>query len=267
MGIKTFIKKVLRRLAMIRLKRDIKRREKVFTASNGVAVHYYFKPAKGKGDTLITVFSGFSAIGKPAVYNLVATLKGVRAARLYILDDFGHEKRGAYYLGENGSFAVRDAVLELIESFKMSKNVFCGSSKGGTAAIYFGLLCGADLIVSGAPQCFIGTYLTAQEDHVPLFDAIAGDHSPENIEKYDRLLPDLIAAKRSVDKTVLLMHYSKAEHTYHDHIERMLVCLEENGYRVQHDVATYLHHSDVSKFFPQFCLAAVRQYLKNQSNV
>ena len=263
----TFIKKVLRRLVMIRLKRDIKRNEKIFTASNGMTVRYYFKPAKKKNDTLVTVFSGFSAIGKPAVYNLVSTLKGISAARLYILDDFGYQKRGVYYLGENGSFAVRDAVCELIEGFKMAKNVFCGSSKGGTAAIYFGLLCEADLIVSGAPQCFIGTYLTSQESHVPLLDAIAGDHSPDSVEKYDRLLPDLITSKRAVDKTVLMMHYSKQEHTYRDHIEKMLTCLQENGYCVQHDVATYLHHRDVANFFPQLCLATVQRYLKNPDNI
>ena len=255
------IKKVYRRICLLFLKGRIRRKERIFTASNGVPVTYYYQPRAG-ADTLVVVFSGFSPMGTPPRYNMVYTLQHVKASCLFILDSFGYEKSGAYYLSENGSFAVSCAVSQLIEQFSFEKTVFCGSSKGGTAALYFGLKHRCDLVVSGAPQCFIGSYLVSKESHFPILDAMAGDHSEATVRQYDALLPDMISTAGAADKTAVLLHYSKQEHTYHDHIEKMIALLQESGYTLYHDEAAYQKHSEVSAHFPQVCRNAVKAYLK-----
>ena len=54
-------------------------------------------------DTLVVCFSGFGN-GGVAKYNYISTLKSVNANKLFILDDFGYNKQGSYYLGENGDW-------------------------------------------------------------------------------------------------------------------------------------------------------------------
>lgn len=250
------VKRILRKLKNNYIKRKISKHEKEFRYKDQV-VKYCYIPYRGS-DVLAVVFSGFPVEGKPATYNMVATFEGVPVNRLYILDNFGYGERGAYYLGENGSFAVRDAVLALLKEFSFQTHVFLGSSKGGTAAVMFGLLSGADRIIAGAPQLYLGSYLTSQEAHIPFLDAVAGDHSAESVEKYDRVIAEVIQTASCTDKTKILLHYSKEEHTYRAHIAEMIAMLENRGFALEHDVKAYVNHGDVAKYFPGLC----RQKLK-----
>ena len=94
---------------------------------------YLFKRNK-TSDELIVVFSGFPG-DDVAKYNYVRTLSGVPCNQLFILDDFGWQKKGSYYLGENGDFYVEKMVLELIQmlkdQYKINRLITAGSSKGG----------------------------------------------------------------------------------------------------------------------------------------
>ena len=260
----TKIKKVFGRLRNFRIKRKIKKHEKVYCEGE-TRLKYYYVPHK-KSDVLIVVFSGFPAKGKSAAYNMVATLEGVSANRLYILDDFGYQNRGAYYLGENGEFSVRDAVLNFLKTFASHKTVFCGSSKGGTAAIYFGLLFGADYVIAGAPQYYLGDYLTSEEAHVPIFEAMAGSVDPISIEKYNNILPkSIVSACHSAKKPRFLIHYSPEEHTYPSHIFHMLNDLQQYEFVVEHDVQHYEKHSDVALYFPKLCREKILSILNENA--
>lgn len=250
-----FTKKIKRAL----VKFSIRRNEKHFVIEEH-SLKYYYAPCKGS-DALVVVFSGFSGSGKPAAYNMIASFSKLKANRLYILDDFGFRKGGAYYLGENGTFFVRDMVLELLKKFNFPNRVFCGSSKGGTAAIYFGLLAGADLVIAGAPQFYIGDYLMSKPEHIPIFDALAGGHGLKEIEKYNRVLPEVIESGINKDVTSFLMHYSPKEHTYSPHISPMLNLMKSKGYIIDYDVEEYENHSDVAKFFPELCVRKVNSFL------
>ena len=245
------VKRILRKLKNNYIKRKISKNEKEFRYNDQV-VKYCYIPYRGS-DVLAVVFSGFPAEGKPATYNMVATFEGVPVNRLYILDNFGYGERGAYYLGENGDFAVRDAVLALLKEFSFQTRVFLGSSKGGTAAVMFGLLSGSDRIIAGAPQLYLGDYLTSQVAHIPVLDAMAGDHAAATVERYNRIIPEVIQTVPETDITKILLHYSPKEHTYHTHIAEMIAMLESRGFAVEHDVQSYLNHGDVAKFFPALC--------------
>lgn len=83
-------------------------------------VQYTFKKRR-KHDQLIIVFSAFSRPGIPATYNYMATTKDVAADRLFILDDFGHNKQGGYYLFHEGSNNPEKIVTELINKIRAKK--------------------------------------------------------------------------------------------------------------------------------------------------
>ncbi len=245
----------LRRLAA---KRTIRRREAVYE-KDGRRVKYLYLAGK-RSDRLLVVFSAFPGRHGAAGYNMVATFADADVCRLYILDDFGDERRGAYYLSENGDFYVSALVDDLLDKFMPlgGRTFFVGSSKGGYAALYFGIRHGADFVISGAPQYYIGSYLLAS-GHAAALAAMAGDVSAASIARYDALLPDLIAVPREKKPTVVL-HYSEKEPTYGAHIRYLLRDLCGNGYTVRTDMEEYTAHSDVAKFFPQLCRKILTEY-------
>ena len=78
-------------------------------------------------------------------YNYIKTLNPFKVDALYIKDTWGY--RGSYYLMDHGNCRPYDSVLNLIYKIlsrkKYSRIICIGSSKGGSAAILFGLKIGA----------------------------------------------------------------------------------------------------------------------------
>lgn len=118
---------------------------------------------------MLIIFAGF-ATGDKRMYNYVRSLRDLNIDKLYILDTWGF--RGSYYLYENGSsqpMLATDKIIEHYLSRKKYRNVYtAGTSKGGTAALYFGLKHKVKAVFSGACQYNLGTYLSC-EKHLPIF--------------------------------------------------------------------------------------------------
>lgn len=72
------------------------------------------------------------------------------------LDQFGVDNGGTWFLGEDSNFFIKELMLQLIEDVKRitksDRLYFWGSSMGGYAAIFYGLLCGAEAILANVPQ-------------------------------------------------------------------------------------------------------------------
>lgn len=223
---------------------------------------YYFEPADS--DTLVVSFSSFPGKYRKARYNYIHTLSSVPANRLFILDNFGYHNRGSYYLGLGGRFFIEQAVSGLIEdlcrSLNIRRRIFIGTSKGGTAALYFGLKYGAECIIAGAPQYYIGSYLSYPKNRVFL-EAIMGDASPESIRRLDALLPGLIAS--GGPKIKIFLHYSTQEHTYREHIVHLLEALKRHPERftLSCDVRDYPDHGTVAEYYPPFLLDVLSKEL------
>ena len=117
----------------------ILREQKIFNYEN-VKVKYMLKEEK-EADALTIVFSACTRKGLKARYNYVKTLDGIPSNRLYILDDYAKDHRGSYYLGSDFQFneeKATDALIkQIIAVLKPKKLIFCGSSKGGYAALNF----------------------------------------------------------------------------------------------------------------------------------
>ena len=110
---------------------NVKMNEKVFQNR----LKYVFKYKKNSRK-LVFVFIGFPGMDI-ANYNYMRTLKHAQCSQVFILDDFGFENKGSYYLAENGDYYIREMVINLIKNIKakydISEMITAGSSKGGHA--------------------------------------------------------------------------------------------------------------------------------------
>ena len=203
-------------------------------------------------DTLMVVFSGFA--DKPS-YNYMRTLAKFKSMdKLFILDDFGF--RGSYYWLENGSDTPRVLVESLISSVldrgKYKQFYTMGTSKGGTCAIYFGLILKAQHIYAGACQYYVGDYLD-HEDRKTILSAMLGktDYTQEDVAQVNRIVPSVIESNKNSCSTIHLL-YSDKEHTYDEHIKFLLADLERNNIAFTQQVESFTNHADVGTYFIPF---------------
>jgi hypothetical protein len=73
-------------------------------------IKYLFDCVTGS-NALLVIFSGFPAKGKKPNYNLLTKINHLKINKLFILDDFGADYRGSYYLGKNGVFLLNNLSL------------------------------------------------------------------------------------------------------------------------------------------------------------
>jgi len=250
------IKNVLHKVKSGFVKNSILKHEKSYNH-----LKYCYYPEK-KSRSLIIVFSGFPGEGQPAKYNYINTLYSIKANKLFLLDDvWNNVNVGSYYLGSAGNwYLINDIcklVSDIVADYKIDRVITVGSSKGGSSALFYGIKLGADACIIGAPQYYIGSYLSS-EKHRPILEAMMGDCSQASIDKLDSLLSGEIMNEQT-NRPDIYIHYSPKEHTYDEHIKDMLMDLEKNGYVVHEDNEySYLNHSEVKDHFPSFLLKTIK---------
>lgn len=218
-----------------------------------------------KSSVLVVVFSGFSAAGEPAKFNYLRTLAGKAVNKLFILDDFGYQNRGSYYLtGREGAGPLQEEICSLIEACRKGKTlIMAGSSKGGSAALLYGFQCGADAVIVGAPQYHIGSYLM-EDCHRSILEGICGEASEETAAKLNRLLPEQMD-RADREKTEVWIHCSPREHTFEEHVQDLLRDLKEKGFRVQTDLdERYSEHSKVGHYYSEYLKKSLAQLTGTQ---
>lgn len=228
----------------------------------GTRLKYMYFPADPRlpqaANILLVGFQGCH--DKEARYNYVRTCSRFNIHRLFIKDDFASNGRGSYYLGEHGQYNVEHLTHQLIQEFidriSPEKILFIGSSKGGYGAINCGIEFEHAIIIAGAPQYRLGTYLDKPVNRPNLIDII-GTYTTENITALDHRLEEKLRANLLAETQVCYLHYSNKEHTYEKHIRDLLQDLKASGMTVYEDVADYPEHSDVGKFYPSFLSATV----------
>lgn len=230
--------------------------EKEYSAENGQTLRYMFFPAKS--DTLVIGFQACNDAG--ARYNYVTTLRSCKVNCLFIKDDFGPDGFGDYYLGCNGTYSVEDAVMELIGHYTYSLSpkrlIFAGSSKGGYAALSFGLRFPDAEMIIAAPQYRLGDYLWGDNGDgrfASTVEEILGEPaSPDGISILNRRLARIIQNDLFADTQRVYIHYSVKEHTYPEHIRYLLQDLAKKGIDVERDEKEYPNHGDLKYYFPEY---------------
>lgn len=237
--------------------------EKEYSAENGQTLRYMFFPAKS--DTLVIGFQACNDAG--ARYNYVTTLRSCKVNCLFIKDDFGPDGFGDYYLGCNGTYSVEDAVMELIGHYTYSLSpkrlIFAGSSKGGYAALSFGLRFPDAEMIIAAPQYRLGDYLWGDNGDgrfASTVEEILGEPaSPDGISMLNHRLAHIIQNDQFADTQQIFIHYSAKEHTYPEHIQYLLQDLEKKRIYVEKDEEDYTNHGDLKYYFPEYLKEKVKQ--------
>lgn len=178
--------------------------EKTYTHS---AVDVIFKTQSGLQDRrhLVVVFSGFCPLGS---YNFDGTVaNGCRFDILWIKDEF--DGNNSYYLSRGMNFDVEEAVIALIRSelnrldLSLGDCTLMGYSKGGTAALYYGLKYGFKNMVASGPQINFASF--ARDHFNSSFRHMTLAHSEEEVAILDDLLPNLLREVDDPDRNIYLI--------------------------------------------------------------
>ncbi|EUJ37134.1 Two component regulator three Y domain-containing protein [Listeria weihenstephanensis FSL R9-0317] len=238
----------------------IQRKKKM---SNGTRLTYILNTVP-QSDTLVIVLSSLALEGK-SVYNHVRSLKDTPYNRLYVLDNFGYEKRGVFYLGEKNGMEVRDAVEELIgeicDSTAITKKIFTGSCKGGTAAIYLGLRLKASKIIVGAPMYYISDCLNMKlrEYLIPMLDK----RNPNGENELNQVIRETV--HNVTFNGQMYVQYSSKDEYYPSQIRPLINDLEEQKISLVVEQADYLRHDHCSRYFSSFLKSVLADGIKLSS--
>lgn len=225
------------------------------TWGDAPGVHHLDEVPDDPDDELVFVFS---ALSDPGVFtfNYRRPLAGSRSPRVFVLDDF--REQGVYFLAENRSLRVFDAVQEFIRGRVAEAGVspyrvrFVGTSKGGTGALIHGLTFGSGTIVIGAPQWNIGTFLATP--HPGMVRAIAGGRTDADVA-WLNAQTDRIVAESTFRGTVTVL-VGERDHHWEGHVQPMVRALRAR------DVVTHVllgrgtQHGDIGPAFSQWLAAA-----------
>lgn len=237
--------------------------EKVYQSSKNI--RYHFEPATDHklNDKLLIVFSAMGPINS-FVYNYMRTIEDVGCNKLYILDDFGDQ--GAYYLAEKQDFSIESSVMSLIQ-YIMSKNnilhkdvISVGSSKGGFAALYFGIKGHFGNIIAGAPQSKVGDFTIDQAPHHNIANYISGNNNKASKLYLNSLLYRLLDQPTDTNTSIELF-CGKADHHYKDHVFPFYETAKSKGFNVSLESMEGITHEELRTFFPKYLTYKVKSIL------
>jgi teichoic acid transport system permease protein len=220
----------------------------------GVELKYIFEKKKLIGkNKLVVVLSAFSPKDSSvkATYNYNRHLKNLNTNKLFILDNYGPNERGCYYLGQNRDFIIEKSVYSLIEKTRKECNikkkdvVIVGSSKGGWAALYYGIKYEYGHVIAGAPQTLLGNYLVYHNQYLRY---IAGGTTVEDVEYLNNLLYGL----KFSNKTKINIHVSRNDTHYINHVIPFANHLKNNNIDFILDIDGYNGHSKTGDYFGKY---------------
>lgn len=217
--------------------------------TNKDGVTYMWKRHGSKD--LIIVFSGIGL----SSFNYVKTLKHCPQDQLFIKDCWADGI--SYYWYEKGfnhpEKYTQSLIHQIVNGGGYEHIYTIGSSKGGTAALYFGLLNNVDVIYAGACQYYVGSYLGIDKivNQPEQWENFMGDKaSKSRVEFIDKKIHDLIR-NRNNTKTLIKLLYSTEEHTYPDHIKPLIADLDAYGIVHEDEILDFPKHSMVGVFFKE----------------
>ncbi|MGW1708783.1 hypothetical protein ACWCP8_25460 [Streptomyces sp. NPDC002206] len=216
-------------------------------ASGKYPVQYRFAHAKKGNQHLVVVFANFAAPDDYGWSNGV--FDNLRSNILWIRDQF--DGKNSYYLCKGMDFELERSVITLISNVMNSLGLtpdqctMWGGSKGGSAALYFGLKYGFRNIVSIVPQFLIGTYL---EKHPSVAEFMMGQVTETNIRVLDNAIPDLVRAGANRGANIYVLS-SPQDEQYPVQVEPFLGLF--NGYEnfnfIFSDSPFISDHTDVTR--------------------
>lgn len=256
--VQQYVKKILKPVKSFAMGRYILKSEREFKIeSEPGRIKYLFLPNK-KSDKLLVIFSGFPIKGKPPVYNYVRAFNNIKCNKLFILDDFGNDYRGTYYLGTNENWFLVDEITNLISYIKdrtgiKNENItLAGSSKGGFASLYYAFKDAYGSVIVGEPQIKVGDYLS-ETHHLGVFNNIMGEYSTEKRDKLNRALFEVMEhADGNFPNKILVVCGKNNNYYLNEHVIHLLSFLDGKDIPYQLELEDFNDHSQIGKYYPRF---------------
>ena len=177
---------------------------------NGINIFYKYKKRKYDCNHLIFIFSGFG--GEQGVtYDFENALDHCPAHIVWVKDFF--EEACSYYWCVNMNFSYEEAVSAFIDKkmkeFNLSnKNItLAGFSKGGSAALYYGIKHNISNIVASAPQLFVASY--AANNWGRIARHMMGKITPDKIATIDNKIISSLDKDKNTNKNIYLLTSEK----------------------------------------------------------
>lgn len=193
-----------------------------FEGQNG-KLKYKFSKSTSDRRHLLVIFSGFRDKG---TLDFGRALDGIRNNILWIYDEFEEAGENCYYYMAENKTEPRDLVDEFLESVCTSLNLewsnisVAGFSKGGSAALYYGLRHRVGAVISTVPQFLIGRYV--RQSWPAVFDFMRGSEEPDIAQKtLDAVIPQTLAGHADAQTYVYVLT-SPADHQYEEEIKPYL---------------------------------------------
>lgn len=238
----------------------IKQNENTFSGAKNIK--YFYMPPKKKSNHLIVTFSGFHGReneGIGATYNYVKPISKIDCHRLFILDDYNGAP--CYYLGGNKTNDYEVSVAALILKFaseyriQYQNIITCGSSKGGTAAVYFAFKYNFGYACVGAFQLKVGTYLQNVSNYTreSVLGLITGEYSIESVKYLDNYFIYFFESMKDY-KPYIKIHAGNKDPHYLNHVVPFLKILEKNNKKYDLDLQNYDNHGKVGTYYTEYLL-------------
>ncbi|PJG58404.1 DUF6270 domain-containing protein [Aeromonas cavernicola] len=185
----------------------MKDQEEIYEFENQ-KIKYKFQPSKQDRKHLLIIFSGFGS-GSSVSYDFTGAPSGhCRSNILWIKDEIDSEC--TYYLSTSKDFNIEKAIISLVNNkikllgLGKAECTLMGFSKGGSAALYYGLKYDFINIISSCPQTAIGSYVAKYWPHTAE-NMMGNTPSAEKIDYLDNLIPGLLSADRLTDRNIYLI--------------------------------------------------------------
>lgn len=235
-------------------------------------VNYILMKADWDCPELLIIFSAFSKITDKIKhpYNYLYAYESMNIHRLFIQDSCG--PRGCYYLCDGMDFSVEETVVSLIDSIceklciTKDNIITVGSSKGGTAALYYAYKYHYGYTIVGVPQTSIVSYM--QKYHV--FDTLEymiGESWSEN-KKAMKLLDQMVLDQidKHVDtKTYLFL--SENDQLWETDFVPLLKKLKQ--YKIPYEMVNETKmksHADTGKYIVPYLVHWVQEIVLQQKS-
>lgn len=225
---------------------------------SNLPIRYVFEEANKNKDYLVVVFSGFNPPNAKLAnsYNYIRTLRNIDCHRLFILDNYG--PRGSYYLGSKDSNEVESSIVSLIQyisrkyNIKQENIITAGSSKGGSAALYYGLKYHFGYVIGGAPQTKIADYI--KKNTIETFEYMLGNQpTDEEVNKLNNII-----FKQLKEDCMTKIHLLTSENDiqYKPHILPFVEKLNKKKINYKLDINNRIeNHNAIAVHFPLYLLS------------
>lgn len=241
--------------------------EKIFF--NDIPIKYVLQESKIKSPYLIISFSGLYSTefqGGSPVYNHIRTLESLKSNKLFILDSY--ENQFCYYVGFGGNKDYERSVISLITKIANkldipAKNIIAtGSSKGGSAALYYSMKYYFGKAIIGAPQIYISKFLNQRANSDSMrqrYHHLLGENEHFGKKFWDNLILNQV---NLVDRfPEMSFHIGEGDYHYKQHLQPLLSVFEQKKIKYELDIKPYNDHNQTGTYFTPFLYNKIQEIL------